>query len=81
MVMSPGHPGVIAVRDEADQTPTDLEMPEEIKGIKAAMYVWNPSTLAYERFQYQRRDMLMQIDLLEEILNELKILNKKLGEV
>ena len=79
MVMSPGHPGVIAVRDEADQKPTDLEMPEEIKGIKAALYAWNPSNLAWERFQQSRRDALMQVDLLEQILEELKLIKEKIG--
>ena len=80
MEMSPGHPGVIAARDDSDQKPRDLEMPEGIKGIKAALYCWNPSSLVWERLQQSRRDALMQVDLLEQILEELKSLNTKLGE-
>ncbi len=81
MEMSPGHPGVIAARDDSDQKPRDLEMPEGIKGIKAALYVWNPSGLVWERFQQSRRDSLMQVDLLEQILEELKLINERIGEV
>jgi hypothetical protein len=48
---SSGHPGIIAVRDESDDTPTDLEMPEEIKGLKVALFCWSPDSLAWERMR------------------------------
>lgn len=49
--LSAGHPGVIAVRNESSDKPVDLEMPDEIRGLKVALYVWNPDELDWVRMR------------------------------
>ena len=51
MVMSPGHPGVIAFREETNDKPTDLHGDTTAKAIYVALKVWNPDTLAWERMR------------------------------
>ena len=51
MVMSPGHPGVIAFREDTDEAPTDLHGDTTAKAIYVALKVWNPNTLAWERMR------------------------------
>jgi hypothetical protein len=46
-----GYPGVIAVRDENSEAPTDLEKPDDLSGLKVALYCYNPDSLAWERMR------------------------------
>jgi hypothetical protein len=56
-------------------------MPTDFDGLKVALYVWNSSNLTWERFQQSRRDTIMQMNLLEQILEELKSINNLIGEL
>lgn len=51
MVLSPGHPGVIAFREDSDETPTDIHGDTTAKAMYVALKVWNPETLAWERMR------------------------------
>ena len=48
---NPGYPNVIAVRQDTDDTPQDLEMAGDTKSLKVALYCYNPDTLAWERMR------------------------------
>jgi hypothetical protein len=48
-VVNPGYPNVIAARDDTDDTPKDVEMPDDINALKVALYVYNPVSLSWER--------------------------------
>ena len=51
MANSPGYPNVIAVRKESGDIPTDLTMPDELEGLKVALYVWDPDALDWVRMR------------------------------
>lgn len=51
MANSPGYPNVIAVRKETNEAPTDLTMPDDLEGLKAALYVWDPNALEWVRMR------------------------------
>lgn len=51
MSNSPGYPGVIAARNENDDTPTDLTVPDELDALKVVLYVWDPDSLDYVRMR------------------------------
>jgi hypothetical protein len=48
---NPGYPNVIAVRKETGDTPTDLTMPDELEGLKVALYVYDPDSLSWVRMR------------------------------
>jgi hypothetical protein len=80
-VTNPGYPNVIAARADDDDTPKDLTMPTDFDGLKVALYVWNSSTLGWERMVAPRMELIAQTDLLEQILLELKIMNKNMSNI
>lgn len=51
MALSPGHPGVIAFREDSDETPTDIHGDTSAKAMYVALKVWNPDSLAWERMR------------------------------
>ena len=48
---SPGHPNVIAARQDTDDVPADLEMAGDTNSLKVALYVYNPGDLTWERMR------------------------------
>ena len=48
---NPGYPNVIAVRQDTDDTPQDLEMAGDTKSLKVALYVYNPDSLSWDRMR------------------------------
>lgn len=51
MANSVGYPNVIAVRDDTARAPKDLTMPDELEGLKVALYVWDPDALDWVRMR------------------------------
>jgi len=50
-MVNPGYPNVIAVRQDTDDTPHDLEMAGDTRSLKVALYVYNPDSLSWDRMR------------------------------
>jgi hypothetical protein len=76
---SAGYPGVIAARYDLDERPTDLGMDDESRSLNVNLRVWNTTTLKWERKQAASTEVVMQTDLMEQLLAQIKIMNKHLS--
>ena len=75
MTESPGYPGVIAARFDDDEKPTDLGMDDESKSLNVNLRTWNTSTLEWERMTSPWVEGQITRTLLEELIDQLKIMN------
>jgi hypothetical protein len=76
---SPGYPGVIAGRNTETEAPDDIGMDQQSRALYVGSWVWNPSTLAWEKLQPPRKYFVRIEDMLEEMVLELKKMNEYLS--
>jgi hypothetical protein len=72
-----GYPGVIAGRNTTTEQPDDLGMDQDSRSLNVNLWVWNTGTLGWEKLQrplYGKTE-----DALNQVLIELKIMNKYLS--
>jgi len=78
---SPGYPGVVAGRNTTTEVPDDIGMDQDSRALYVGSWVWNTSTLSWEKAQSTQASFSALMSMNEEILTQLKIMNLYLSDV